>query len=180
MNLKVMASGFAVAALLIASSVYGVIATNSNPVVNERFSMSTLTKPSPITPRANAAKPQDLPPAVGADVVGFYGQTLLSTEDVSTRLQLIRNLRTAGPAAKNGSVGVREPQAFEILAAAYAEETDVRVKIAIVESLSEFTVPEAAELLNRASEDSNPAVREAAQQAKQKRDMRLLFTRCCG
>jgi HEAT repeat protein len=74
---------------------------------------------------------------------------------------------------------VREPQAFEILAAAYAEETDVRVKIAIVESLSEFTVPEAAELLNRAIEDSNPAVREAAQQAKRKRDMRLLFTRCC-
>jgi hypothetical protein len=44
MNLKVMASGFAVAALLIASAVYGVIATNSNPVVNDRFAMNSLTK----------------------------------------------------------------------------------------------------------------------------------------
>lgn len=66
-----------------------------------------------------------------------------------------------------------EPQILEYLGAAYARESDSVVKVAIVQSLSEFNTPAAAELIGRALEDSDMTVRTAALNAKSQRQRRL-------
>lgn len=118
-------------------------------------------------------------PVVGADTIHTLAQPLLRNPDANTRLEIAKTLRDLAKAPHGATPGPREPQTVDILGAAFARETDSRVKIEIVNTLSEFSIPEAAELLNRALEDGDPAVRDAAQQAKIRRERRMLFARCC-
>jgi hypothetical protein len=115
---------------------------------------------------------------IGADVIHSLGQPLLGTSDAQTRLKSVKTLEEFTK-QKSDAIGPREPQALDILAAAYSRETDAAVKIAIIGAVAEFSIPEAAELLNRAMEDGDSAVRKAAQHAKTRRDIRMTFARCC-
>jgi hypothetical protein len=173
MNLKGLACGFSVVAALVASVYFSAHATNNNPVVNAKFSTSMLITPvqTPIVRTSPSVSN-----TIGADTVSFYGQSLISTPDAKKRIQLIEELGSATHA--NTGVGLREPQSIEILDAQFGRESSTDVKIAIVNQVSEFNVPQAVELLNRAIADSNPAVRQAAQQAKERRRIRL-FLNCC-
>lgn len=115
----------------------------------------------------------------GADVIHGLGKPLLRSQDVATRAELTKTLRDAATFRHSGSTrpGPREPQAFEILSAAYARETDAGVKVEIINAVAEFNVPEAAELLNRAAEDVDSVVRTAAREAKTRRELRLQLAR---
>jgi hypothetical protein len=176
MNLKGIACGFAVVAALVASVYFSAHTTNNNPVVNAKFAASTLIQPV-ISPIA-VSKPS-VHNTIGADTVGFYGQSLMSTSDAHKRIELIRALGSATLNRNKTGVGLREPQTVEILAAAYGRESEPAVKIEIVNAVSEFNVPEAAELLNRAIADTDRTVRQAAQEAKTRREIRQLFANCC-
>lgn len=176
MNLKGIACGFGVVATLVASVYFSAHATNNNPVVNAKFSTSTLISPMQ-TPIVRSSP--SVPNTIGADTVGFYGQSLISTSDAKKRIELIQALGSAATTRTKTGVGLHEPQTIEILDGQYGRESDPDVKIAIVNAVSEFNVPEAAELLNRAIVDSNFAVRQAAQQAKERRQIRLFFNHCC-
>lgn len=179
MNLKGFACGFLVVTAVVASAIYGASASltnaNANPVINkpllasELFTPDTSVVPLPTAPNTK----------VGADMVGFYGQTLMSAPNAEKRMELIRALGTTGTANRNNGVGLREPQAVEILDAQFGRESNPRVRIEIVNALVGFNVPEAAELLNRALDDGDPAVRQAAQQAKELRRIRQFFATCC-
>lgn len=116
--------------------------------------------------------------AIGADTVSAFGNSLLHSTDAAQRRELVKVLQAAAHTQDN-AIHPREPQTLDILAAAYSLEKDVSVKVEIVNALSEFNAPEAAELLNRALEDDNVVVRKAAQHAKIRRERRLLFARCC-
>ena len=109
-----------------------------------------------------------------ATQVSSYGRAILTTSDADKRLELVHAIGNTASTTP-GEVGLREPQAIEILTAAYQIEQDQRVKMEIINTVSKFSVPEAAELLNRATGDSDTAVRLSAQQAKARRLMRQHF-----
>lgn len=111
---------------------------------------------------------------VPADQVASYGRAILTTSDANQRIEIVRAIGNTA-STRSGEVGMREPQAIEILAAAYQIERDERVKMEIINTVSKFSVPEAAELLNRATGDSDVAVRQSAQQAKARRLLRQQF-----
>jgi hypothetical protein len=110
--------------------------------------------------------------------VASVGRAILTTADATKRIQLVRTIGcTASTSSRD--VGAREPQAVEILTAAFQVEQDPRVKLEIINTVSKFSVPEAAELLNRATADSDNAVRQSAQQAKARRLLRQQFAKGC-
>lgn len=178
-----MKRGFAYAFLALTIAGLAAIAfyarTQTRIIVGPQQRMSPLSI-APLVDLRLAAPPA-LPEAapVGADLVSAHGQLLLRATNPDTRRSLVKQLQEFTSPAPDASIGPREPQTLDILAAAYARETDVSVKVEIVTALSDFNAPEAAEFLTRALEDGDPAVRKAAQQAKLRRDRRLLFARCC-
>jgi len=111
-------------------------------------------------------------------VVHALAQPLLHAQDADLRQQALDALRQL--ASRNNAsarVAAHEPQCLAILNAAYAKEKDPLVRRSIIESVGELNDPDAIDLLNRALEDQHPAVREAAQLAKTKREQRLLTAR---
>jgi hypothetical protein len=111
-------------------------------------------------------------------VVHALSQPLLLSQDAALRQQALDTLRKlASRNNSNARVAAHEPQVIAILNAAYAREKDPLVRRSIIESVGELNDPEAVDLLNRALEDKHPAVREAAQLAKLKREQRLLTAR---
>lgn len=111
-------------------------------------------------------------------VVHALGQPLLHDRDAGLRQQAIDALtQLASRHNSTSRVAAHEPQCLAILDAAYTREKDPNVRRSIVHSVGELNDPEAVDLLNRALADPNPAVREAAQIAKNKREQRLLVAR---
>ncbi len=145
------------------------------------LSLTPLPLPEQLSESAQhkLALPANEPKVAGAELIHDIGQPLLQSSDATQRQALTKAMREAATNKAAGSPNVREPQALDILTAAYLREQSSAVKIEIISSLSEFSIPEAAELINRALEDGDPAVRKAAQQAKIRRDRRMIFSRCC-
>ncbi len=172
------------AALLIAACItlLGSRAGHQQPMfANDKTVRLSLapTLPPPAAPSFTQL-PETTPKVAGAELIHDLGQPLLKSDDATQRQTLTKAIRDAATSKpRQSSPNLREPQALDILSAAYFQETSSAVKIEIISALSEFSIPEAAELINRALEDGDPAVRQAAQQAKVRRDRRILFSRCC-
>lgn len=179
MKLKGIAYGFLVLTLAALAALAYVARANNHVIVGPQHRISPLSL-APLVDLRLAAPPTLSEPApVSADLVSAHGQLLLRATNADTRVSLVKQLHSFAGPAPDAAIGPREPQTLDILAAAFARESDAQVKVEIVNALSDFNAPEAAEFLNRAIEDGNPAVRNAAQQAKIRRDRRLLFARCC-
>lgn len=118
--------------------------------------------------------------AFGAELVPNLGKPLLNEGDPKVRADVANLFTVILRGRQSAETDSREcqPQMLEFLSAAYDGEKDQNVKLAIVESLSHFDIPEAIDLLNRAELDPSADIQKAAQKAKIARQRRLLFS-CC-
>lgn len=100
----------------------------------------------------------DSDPAVRSAVANAFKQMAVNNrETVSHALSQSRSV---------------EPQILEILETAYARESNASVRRCIVEAAGSLTYAEAAYFLARAEGDSDPAVQEAARDARIHRESR--------
>lgn len=101
----------------------------------------------------------DLDPTVRSTVAGALA-------DVATRSKKVSSTSTA-------STRSPEPQILEILESAYNAEKNASVRRAIVEAAAVLDCAEASNFITRAAADKDPAVQEAARDARLKRDQRM-------
>ena len=105
------------------------------------------------------------------------GYTLMSAKNPAVRAQSADTFGKVAAAENRGSVeyGPREAQMIDLMQAAYHSEKDERVRCHIVASAQSFNHPQAEELITAGLKDESSAVRQAASQAKQARDKRLVL-----
>lgn len=103
------------------------------------------------------------------------GQPLLFAADPALRSDAAAALATLARRCQetNPKGALHEPQMLDLLSTALDKETNADVKRTIIAAIADFRFPEAATILNRAAADPNPAIREAAREAKIKRDRKL-------
>lgn len=149
----------------------------SSPV---QSSLTQLRQDGPTDSRVSAARfiasnATDVTP----DLVHQLGQPLLKDRDVAIRKEVAAAMRQL--AARHCLTELRpeqfEPQMLDILLTAYNREQDSGVRVSIVQAAGQLNHPDALQILNKAAEDTNPGVREAASKARSDRERRLLTAR---
>lgn len=116
---------------------------------------------------------------VTPDLVHQLGQPLLKDHEVAIRKEVAAAMRQL--AARHCQSELRpeqfEPQMLDILLTAFNREDDPGVRVSIVQAAGQLNHPDALQILDKAAEDTSPAVREAASKARNDRDRRLLAAR---
>ncbi len=111
---------------------------------------------------------------VNSNVVQSLSRALISDPDPTVRASVATTLGTLAARRNRGTttVGLQEPLMMEAVSAAFDRESNASVRRCLVESAGQFNDPAAANLLSKALLDPDPSVREAAQEAKLRRDRR--------
>ncbi|HEY9868261.1 MAG TPA: HEAT repeat domain-containing protein [Candidatus Obscuribacterales bacterium] len=112
---------------------------------------------------------------VNSNIIQSLSQSLATDADPSVRAAVAGTFGNLAERGNRGRAtpGTQEPMMLEALSAAYDREANPSVRRCIVEAAGQFNHPEAATLLAKALVDADPAVREAAQEARLKRERRL-------
>lgn len=112
---------------------------------------------------------------VDSNIIQSLSQSLATDADPTVRAAVAGTLGNLAERGNRGRAtpGTQEPMMLEALSAAYEREANPSVRRCMVEAAGQFNHPEAATLLAKALADADPAVREAAQEARLKRERRL-------
>lgn len=114
--------------------------------------------------------------AVNSNVIQSLMQSLTSDPDPAVRAAVATTVGNLAARRNRGSAapGPQEPMMVEGLAASFDLESNPAVRRCLVEAAGQFNHSEAATVLNKALVDADPSVREAAQEARLRRERRLL------
>ncbi len=113
---------------------------------------------------------------VSAELVHNVGNPLLFDSDPIIRADAASALSVLARRCQESSHrgASHEPQMLDLLATALEQETSADVKRTIIDAVASFLYPEAAAILDKAASDADPSIREAAQEAKIKRNRKIL------
>lgn len=140
-------------------------------------SLQTLSSSNSARERMQAARwLGDSTATASSHLIQSLSQSLVSDPDPAVRAQVARSFGEIARRRNSDSAAPaeREPQMIEALSAAYDSESNPSVRRSIVVAAGNFNHAMAADVLDKASLDPDPAVREAAIEARLARQRRLL------
>jgi hypothetical protein len=108
--------------------------------------------------------------------IQHLSRALTSDPDPSVRAAVATTFGEIAARHSQGTArpGPQEPQMIEALSAAFDRESNASVRRCIIQAAAEFNDAQAAYVLTKALVDVDPSVREAAQEARLKRERRKL------
>jgi HEAT repeat protein len=175
------------AALAIVGIVAAILALNAVPALSSQTQAQAQLLDTSLTRLHSATNSQERMQAarwlgeqqasVSSDMIQNMGRSLRTDTDPTVRAAVAASIGDLAEKQNEHSAtaGANEPQMLDVLATAFADESNPSVRARIIKAAGQFKDPDAVTLINRGLIDSDPGVREAAQTAKLSRQRRLLI-----